>query len=206
MTVQLKRLAPSKLQKCLYDKSTSTPSSSCFLYLRTFLPVCTELTKALALFLVSSLSANFGQHDVGYADVATGRRGLSLPSLRLPTISQHRLSLLSSFRCQMLEVISQSSYVIQTITKLLRLMLVASGQAPSTFLCSSCFLYLRTFAPVPTPLGNHLSLFFVQLKHLASSKFRSSSYDKSTSAHPCPVLGTRCSSHKSKKLSDTNHH
>ena len=59
----------------------------------------------------------------------------------------------------MLEVISQSSYVIQTITKLLRLMLVASGRAPSTFLCSSCFLYLRTFAPVPTPLGDRLALF-----------------------------------------------
>src|SRR5699024_253711 len=63
----------------------------------------------------------------------------------------------------MLEVISQSSYVIQTITKLLRLMLVASGQAPSTFPCSSCFLYLRTFAPVPTPLINRLSLFFEKI-------------------------------------------
>ena len=61
----------------------------------------------------------------------------------------------------MLEVISQSSYVIQTITKLLRLMLVASGRAPSTFLCSSCFLYLRTFAPVPTPLSDRLALFLL---------------------------------------------
>ena len=36
------------------------------------------------LLIMSSLSsqllANFGQHDVGYADVATGRRGFSLPS------------------------------------------------------------------------------------------------------------------------------
>ena len=41
------------------------------------------------LFIVSSLSANFGQHDVGYADVATGRCGPSLPTLELCTISQH---------------------------------------------------------------------------------------------------------------------
>src|SRR5699024_617280 len=83
----------------------------------------------------------------------------------------------------MLEVISQSSYVIQTITKLLRLMLVASGRAPSTFLRSSCFLYLRTFAPVPTPLGNRLALFLrSSLSAQRKRKFRSSSYDKSTSA------------------------
>ena len=46
----------------------------------------TPLSDRLALFLLSSLSAqllaNFGQHDVGYADVATGRGGLSLPTLR----------------------------------------------------------------------------------------------------------------------------
>ena len=69
--------------------------SSCFLYLRTFAPVPTPLSDRLALFLLSSLSAqllaNFDQHDVGYADVATGRRGFSLPTLELPTISQHRL-------------------------------------------------------------------------------------------------------------------
>ena len=34
-------------------------------------------------------------------------------------------------------------------------MLVASGQAPSTF------LYLRTFVPVPTPLSDRLALFFI---------------------------------------------
>ena len=51
----------------------------------------TPLSDRLALFLLSSLSANFGQHDVGYADVATGRGGFSLPTLKLPTISQHRL-------------------------------------------------------------------------------------------------------------------
>ena len=47
------------------------------------------------LFIMSSLSsqllANFGQQDVGYADVAIGRRGFSLPTLELPTISQHQL-------------------------------------------------------------------------------------------------------------------
>ena len=56
----------------------------------------TPLSDRLALFLLSSLSAqllaNFGQHDVGYADVATGRGGFSLPTIELPTISQHRLS------------------------------------------------------------------------------------------------------------------
>ena len=51
---QLKRLAPSKLHKCLYDKSTSTPSSSCFLYLRTFLPVCTELNRRFRFSMASS--------------------------------------------------------------------------------------------------------------------------------------------------------
>src|SRR5699024_7438063 len=42
--------------------------------------------------LIAQLLANFGQHDVGYAGVATGRGGFNLPSLKLPTISQHRLS------------------------------------------------------------------------------------------------------------------
>jgi len=81
----------------------------------------------------------------------------------VPTPLNNRLQLfsLSSFRDKMLEVISQSSYVIKIITKLLRLMLVASEQAPPTFLCSSCFLYLRTFAPVPTPLGDRLALFLL---------------------------------------------
>ena len=37
--------------------------------------------------------ANFGQHDVGDAGVATGRGGFSLPTLELPTISQHRFAL-----------------------------------------------------------------------------------------------------------------
>ena len=38
-----------------------------------------------------SVSANFDQHDVGYAGVATGRGDFNLPTLELPTISQHRL-------------------------------------------------------------------------------------------------------------------
>ena len=42
-----------------------------------------EAKRALALFLLSSLIAqllaNFGQHDVGYAGVATGRGGFNLP-------------------------------------------------------------------------------------------------------------------------------
>ena len=40
-----------------------------------------------------SVSANFDQHDVGYAGVATGRGDFNLPTLELPTISQHRLLL-----------------------------------------------------------------------------------------------------------------
>ena len=53
--VWLKRLAPSKLRSSSYDKSTSTPTSSCFLYLVRSSPVCTELSKALALFLVNRM-------------------------------------------------------------------------------------------------------------------------------------------------------
>ena len=41
--------------------------------------------------------ANFGQHDVGDAGVATGRGGFSLPTLELPTISQHRLVIATGF-------------------------------------------------------------------------------------------------------------
>ena len=76
--------------------------------------------------------ANFGQHDVGDAGVATGRGGFSLPTLELPTISQHRLLCpVSGAKCSSHK---SKQLVIKSITTLLRLMPVASDQALSIFL------------------------------------------------------------------------